>query len=40
MMCDSIEAWLRGERPRYIANPEVLGRSAPSPPPWRIPATP
>lgn len=24
MMCDSIEAWLRGERPAYIANPEVL----------------
>ncbi len=24
MMCDSIEAYLRGERPPYIANPEVL----------------
>ena len=24
MMCDSIEAWLKGERPRFIANPGVL----------------
>ena len=24
MMCESIEAFLRGERPPYIANPEVL----------------
>ena len=27
MMCESIEAYLRGERPRYIVNPEVLGRA-------------
>jgi autoinducer 2 (AI-2) kinase len=27
MMCDSIEAYLRGERPRYIVNPEVLDRA-------------
>lgn len=24
MMCESIEAYLRGERPRYIVNPDVL----------------
>jgi phosphoglycerate dehydrogenase-like enzyme len=29
MICDSIEAYLRGERPRFIANPEVLGNKAP-----------
>lgn len=28
MICDSIEAYLRGERPPYIANPEVLGSKA------------
>jgi autoinducer 2 (AI-2) kinase len=27
MMCESIEAWLRGDRPPYIANPEVLERA-------------
>lgn len=27
MMCDSIEAYLRGERPPFIANPEVLSIS-------------
>jgi len=27
MMCESIEVYLRGERPRYIVNPEVLGRA-------------
>jgi D-3-phosphoglycerate dehydrogenase len=27
MICDSIEAWLRGERPPYIANPAVLERA-------------
>jgi autoinducer 2 (AI-2) kinase len=26
MMCESIEAYLRGERPPYIVNPEVLDR--------------
>jgi autoinducer 2 (AI-2) kinase len=26
MIVDGIEAWLRGERPRYVANPAVLGR--------------
>lgn len=25
MIADGIEAWLRGERPRYLANPAVLG---------------
>lgn len=24
MICESIEAWLRGERPRFLANPDVL----------------
>jgi hypothetical protein len=24
MMCESIEAYLRGDRPPYVANPEVL----------------
>jgi autoinducer 2 (AI-2) kinase len=27
MMCDTIEAYLRGERPPYIANPEVLKKT-------------
>lgn len=27
MLCDSIEAYLRGERPRYLVNPEVLDRA-------------
>ena len=26
MIADGVEAWLRGERPRYIVNPAVLGR--------------
>ena len=26
MIVDGVEAWLRGERPRYIVNPAVLGR--------------
>jgi phosphoglycerate dehydrogenase-like enzyme len=25
MIVSDIEAWLRGERPRYLANPDVLG---------------
>jgi autoinducer 2 (AI-2) kinase len=25
MVVDGIEAWLRGERPRYVANPDVFG---------------
>jgi phosphoglycerate dehydrogenase-like enzyme len=29
MMCDSIEAWLRGDRPSYLANPEVLATRKP-----------
>jgi autoinducer 2 (AI-2) kinase len=28
MMCESIEAYLRGERPRNIVNPEVLSRGS------------
>lgn len=26
MICESIEAWLRGDRPPYIANPDVIAR--------------
>src|SRR5690606_11765342 len=26
MMCESIEAYLRGERPPYLANPDVLAK--------------
>ena len=26
MIVDGIEAWLRGERPRFLVNPDVLGR--------------